>query len=1234
MRIQLFVGKSICSEMKRGKTKWLIVKILLLKLMITSYENGYLVGRKSKTFFYTNQNAMRPLLILLLIMQTLVCQAQNELHFNHLSIKEGLSEGSIRALLKDKEGYFWMGTVNGLVRYDGYSFKNYDLNGAVGPSKVVNRFYENRRNNIWIGTLNGFYFYNRATDSIENLSSLISKNAKSANSVTYFQDDRKGNIWIFFYPNDEPGVKKMALYNQDTKNVTLFGNKEKGWQHINELQFDNPFVDTQNKLWIETRDALFEYNPAKKIYKGHYFDTTSQTIHWFENEDTANHVNVWFRLESKISKDNDEVCEYNVITKKLKVFPQSTSGSANLFNHEGSGPDFIDSKNRIWFATINGLTLFDSSKNKFTDFDIKDKPDFSTGNSVRWICEDTHANFWCWLVGGLAYFNTATGSYTVYKSNWNDATDGIIDNLSHISLDNYGLPWFGVEQEGLQWVNKNRSSFVLYNNNPNRLHSFAGGATFCFAETMNGNFWVGSHHGLYYWQKQLDSFTYIHFEKKVTDVDVNTVMQAKDGNVWFSAYGQQNNVSGLYCYNPISKQIKNYRHKNNDSLSLPESNVTNIVQDNAGKIWIGTYGNGICGFNADTQNFTRYPFIKNDATIIPANNTLDDQRVVAMCIDTGGILWLGTNAGGLNKFVPKTNTFTSYLNKIPDFFSVVSLYDDENAIWAGTYESGLFSVNKKTNAIKKYSEANGLLYNGCWGIQKDNHNNMWVVSPRGFSIVNINTGNVNHINATDGLPAEPYFSSNELYKTKEGTFLYGCKDGFVSFNPDDFTTDTTVPIMHIETVSFNEPQKNSNKDKDSSIVRWGKDNINLRYNENRVTFSYVGLLYQNTSSVQYACKLDGYDKGWIAAGTQRTATYTNLFPGTYTFHVKAANSDGVWATREDSIMVIISPPWWKTWWAYLLYAFVFIIAVSSFIAYRSRNLKRQNLLLEQKVTNRTDQLNQKTEELNQSFEELKSTQAQLIQSEKMASLGELTAGIAHEIQNPLNFVNNFSELNKELLEELKEEIDKGNMNEVKTIANDVIENEVKINHHGKRADAIVKGMLQHSRKNNGVKENIDINALCDEYVRLSYHGLRAKDKNFNADFKTYFDESIGKINIVPQDMGRVLLNLFNNAFYAVNEKKKTADKNYKPLVTVATKSPSPPVKKGWVEVIVTDNGNGIPQKIIDKIFQPFFTTKPTGEGTGLGLSLSYDIITKEHNGTIKVESEEGEGSTFIIQIPS
>jgi signal transduction histidine kinase len=259
--------------------------------------------------------------------------------------------------------------------------------------------------------------------------------------------------------------------------------------------------------------------------------------------------------------------------------------------------------------------------------------------------------------------------------------------------------------------------------------------------------------------------------------------------------------------------------------------------------------------------------------------------------------------------------------------------------------------------------------------------------------------------------------------------------------------------------------------------------------------------------------------------------------------------------------------------------------------------------------------------------ELKATQSQLIQSEKMASLGELTAGIAHEIQNPLNFVNNFSEVNSELISEMKEELAKGNIDEAIKIAGDIDENEKKIIFHGKRADGIVKGMLQHSRGSSGAKEPTDINGLADEYLRLAYHGLRAKDKSFNATMKTEFDETIGTINVVPQDIGRVILNLITNAFYAVMEKKKLLTEQYEPTVLVSTKR-----KSDLVLISVEDNGNGIPKKVLDKIFQPFFTTKPTGQGTGLGLSLTYDIV-KAHGGELKVETREGEGSVFTCQLP-
>jgi two-component system NtrC family sensor kinase len=317
----------------------------------------------------------------------------------------------------------------------------------------------------------------------------------------------------------------------------------------------------------------------------------------------------------------------------------------------------------------------------------------------------------------------------------------------------------------------------------------------------------------------------------------------------------------------------------------------------------------------------------------------------------------------------------------------------------------------------------------------------------------------------------------------------------------------------------------------------------------------------------------------------------------------------------------------------LKYRYTIIAGVSGFIVimlvafimwmnYRKQKSTNQ-LLSEQK-----EEIAAQRDNLAAALEKLKTTQRQLIQSEKMASLGELTAGIAHEIQNPLNFVNNFSEVNTELIDEMQIEIERGDLEEIKAIALDIRENEKKINMHGKRADSIVKGMLEHSRSSSGQKEPTDLNAMADEYMRLSYHGLRAKDKSFNTEMVTHFDANLPKINVIPQDIGRVFLNLFNNAFYAVNQKQKSAGADYCPEVTVSTAK-----ENGQVAIIVKDNGIGIPDAIKDKIMQPFFTTKPTGEGTGLGLSLTYDMVVKGHGGSIKVNTKEGKFTEFIVYLP-
>jgi signal transduction histidine kinase len=310
---------------------------------------------------------------------------------------------------------------------------------------------------------------------------------------------------------------------------------------------------------------------------------------------------------------------------------------------------------------------------------------------------------------------------------------------------------------------------------------------------------------------------------------------------------------------------------------------------------------------------------------------------------------------------------------------------------------------------------------------------------------------------------------------------------------------------------------------------------------------------------------------------------------------------------------------------YILIGVISIFILIAFILlYANQKRKKANGLLRRQ----NEQIQTQHKALEKTLSELKTAQTQLIQSEKMASLGELTAGIAHEIQNPLNFVNNFSEINTELIDEMESELGKGNYQEVKAIANDIRDNQFKISQHGKRADFIVKGMLQHSRISTGERQLTNLNVLADEFFKLSYHGLRAKDKSFNAEMVTHFDPELPKVDVVQQDIGRVLLNLFNNAFYTVNKKAKKADPAYKPEVSVSTMTGD-----GCIMIKIKDNGSGIPDAIKDKIMQPFFTTKPTGEGTGLGLSLSYDIVVKGHGGNIQVNSNEGNGSEFIITLP-
>jgi signal transduction histidine kinase len=598
--------------------------------------------------------------------------------------------------------------------------------------------------------------------------------------------------------------------------------------------------------------------------------------------------------------------------------------------------------------------------------------------------------------------------------------------------------------------------------------------------------------------------------------------------------------------------------------------------------------------------------------------------------------------------VPDFIDKNSFLNRA--FFA-----DSRDNIWVKTV-NGNYIINTERDSIIHFSSAEGLLDTVVYSLNEYDHH-IYAGTKTGVSIIapplsGKQKWHVRSFGKESGIEKLVNTQQSDIV-TKGGEFLRGDKGITFLKNPvlanDTLLTNITAINIFNEIKYFaDKPELSGNdtlaEEKNTFYVKGQlpsnilfpengeisfdsvagpyhlPTNLRLPYNDNYLQFHFVQRSIAISNIVWYRYILEGIDKTWSDKTTNEfSQNYINLPPGHYTFRVISINN-GTWSEPAE-LSFTITPPWWETWWAYAFYGICAIAAI-----YFIDRVRRKFVIVKERARTRERELAQ-AKEIEKAYTELKSTQAQLIQSEKMASLGELTAGIAHEIQNPLNFVNNFSEVNKELIDEAANANASGNQNEVKALLTTLRENQEKINLHGHRADSIVKGMLQHSRASTGQKEPTNINALADEYLRLAYHGLRAKDKSFNATLKTDFDPNIGPINIVRQDIGRVLLNLYNNAFYSVSAKKKHTLDGYEPIINVTTKKLS-----GKVIISVKDNGDGIPQKIIDKIFQPFFTTKPSGQGTGLGLSMSYDI-TKAHGGHIDVHTKEGEYAEFQVELP-
>ncbi len=1087
----------------------------------------------------------------------------NATNLNQYTELDGLPSSEVHHILADKSGYLWIGTINGLTRFDGYEFKR-------------------------------FYFNPNDTATIHGL------------DVWSVIEDSKGNIWT----GNAPSFINEFNPAQKTFRQYPFSHLISHPANV-EIDVSAMCEDNNGRIYFGTTTQHDEIITSALLYKNAKDDSVRQ----FKASDSIPVHNVY-----RITKDNTG----NIwLLSYSGIFKIDTQGKLSIF-HSSAEADFT--KNAENPADIkfdkDGYMWIISGKSNLYRISIKEntyqifKPPVTHSNKYfrNNIIFDSYGNIWMGTNNGLIKFNTQAKAFEVFKNQSEKQLEKSV--ITSLGFDAFGTLWIGTATQGLLKYEE-RAIFKSYSYNKNDKNSISPGWASSIYEAGNGKIWISTI-GM-----ANNGGGINEFDPKAKTISSTLLNKVLPGAFMVNSFYENkphelaiNTITGNYQFSTQTKAVsKAMLNGISDSIFINQYH-----KDSKENLWLCTT-KGLYKKSKGEDFFSRY-----DLSKISGSNASSNEITKLTESQKHG-LWLATN-NGLFLYNYTTDKIERYgFDKTAgDIFTtqdINSLYEDaQGMLWVGNWQGGLNMYNKETKKIKTYTQNDGLPSMCIQGILPDEKNNtLWLSTFEGLSRFDLKTKQFNNFSIADGIQGQ-LFADGAYLKTTGGLFIFGGSNGITVFNPDEINKKSSPPLVFLTDLKlFNKsvlPGEQSVLKKAISETR----EIVLNYNQNNISLEFIAIHYSNPAKNKYLYKLENYDNEWRDVGSQHTAFYPLLPPGKYIFRVKAANNIGVWNEEGATLSITVNPPWWKTIWAYITYMLLFIGG-----AFAADRYLRYRLVQKERERNQKRELAQ-AKEIEKAYTELKSTQAQLIQSEKMASLGELTAGIAHEIQNPLNFVNNFSEVNRELIIELVEEVDKGNTEEVKAIANDIQANEEKISHHGKRADAIVKGMLQHSRSSSGVKVPTDINALADEYLRLSYHGMRAKDKFFNCEIITDFDETIENINIIPQDIGRVLLNLYNNAFYAVSEQKKKLGEGYRPIISIRTKN-----RGDRVEIKVGDNGNGIPQKIIEKIFNPFFTTKPTGQGTGLGLSLSYDIV-KAHGGELKVETKEEEGSEFIISLPA
>ncbi len=1091
-------------------------------------------------------------IICLFVLFSFSLHAQTEeLRFEGLTVEQGLSANSILSTLQDSRGFLWIGTMDGLNRYDGYKFTVYK--NIIGDStsiseNMIRSMYEDKAGTLWIGTWGGgLNKFDREKEKFTHFKhDSTNPNSLSHDAVISICEDNLGYLWV----GTGGGLNKL---NRKNKQFTHYTYNPDDTSSISDNKILSLYKDGNDILWIGTAGGLNKLQLNNKQETPP--DNNSSVI---DNEKSSP---TFIRY---MHNPNDVTSLSNNVVVSI----------------------YEDNFGILWIGTHGGgLNKFDRENEKFTRY-INEPQNGSTisGNNVYSIYEDNSGDLWFGTYGnGLNKFNRATEEFIHYAYDPNNPTSINDNGIFSICQDDCGILWFGT-WGGLNNYYK-RKNIITYKYIPGDPKSLSDNQVSVIFEDKLGVTWIGTvNGGLNRLDGKSKGFThFIHDPNNpysISNNSINSICEDESGMLWIGTDG-----GGINKFDRKTNKFYSYSSDPDDPSSLSNNQVYQIFADHNGDIWIGARGGGLNKFDKENERFIRYTYNPDDP------NGLGNDLVFAMFEDKRGVFWIGTYGGGLNKFNRETNTFTRYLHSSDNPTSlsnnnVSKIYEDKKGVlWVGTQGGGLNKFNREKNQFKHYTQVDGLPNEVIYGILEDDIGNLWISTNNGLSKFNPNTETFRNYDVKDGLQSNEF--NMGAFKSKNGAMYFGGNNGVNVFYPDNIKDNTQIPKIVItdfqlfhRSVPVGYDEFNNRSILEKSIMETKE--IEINYEDNIISFEFTALDFHAPEKNRYAYIMEGFEEDWnYTDASRRFVTYTNLDPGEYYFKVKGSNNDGVWNEEGTSLRIILTPPWWATWWSYILYG-VFAIGLFSALTrfYLNRQRLRHQLELEHEHS-------EKLEEVDQ----IKS---------------RFFANISHEFRTPLTLILGPSE---SIITETLDEKTKKKAGSIKRNANRLLN--------------LINQLLDLSKLEAGrLKLETSFSNIVTfvKGVAMSFESLAErkdiilKVKSSNDEIGLYFDK---------EKMEKVFTNLLSNAFKFTPGGSK---------ITISVKE----TENNSVEIKVKDSGIGIPEKELPKLFDRFYQvdnsrTRERG-GTGLGLALTKELV-ELHLGSIKVESEEKKETVVTITLP-